>query len=66
MYTVTFNIDKCQACGDCVESCPIQILEMVEEDGKKFATFSDDPDECTGCLACEESCPEEAITLIEI
>jgi ferredoxin len=66
MYTVKIDIDKCQGCGDCVDSCPIQILEIAEENGKKFVTFSDDPDECVGCYACEESCPEEAITMVTL
>ena len=65
MYIVTIDIEKCQACGDCVENCAVQALAVVEENGKKFAMYSGDPDDCLGCLSCEEVCEEGAVTVTE-
>jgi NAD-dependent dihydropyrimidine dehydrogenase PreA subunit len=66
MYIVTVDIDKCEACGDCVDNCPSEAIAIVEEDGKKYAMYTGDPDECIGCLSCEASCEEGAITVIEM
>lgn len=64
MYSVNVDLDKCHGCGDCVDSCPIQILAIVEDNGHKFVAFAADPEGCLGCYACEESCSEEAITMV--
>lgn len=66
MYIITIDIEKCQACGDCIETCPNEIFALVEEDGKKYAMVSGDPDECIGCLSCEAACEEGAITITEM
>jgi 2-oxoglutarate ferredoxin oxidoreductase subunit delta len=66
MYIVTIDIDKCKACGDCVETCPVQGLVLQEEDGQKYAVFTLSPDECIGCLSCQEGCPESAVTVQEL
>lgn len=65
MYIVTVDIEKCQACADCVDNCAVGALSIVEDDGKKYAMFTTDPSECIGCLSCEASCPEGAITVTE-
>jgi NAD-dependent dihydropyrimidine dehydrogenase PreA subunit len=66
MYIVNIDTDKCEGCGDCVEVCPVELLELVEEDGKKYDSFIGDANDCIGCMACEEECPDGAITVTEM
>ena len=60
MWNVEIDQDKCTGCGECVDACPAQVLELVDE--KSEAT---DIDECLGCETCVETCPEGAITVSE-
>ncbi|MBU2516806.1 MAG: electron transfer flavoprotein subunit alpha [Proteobacteria bacterium] len=54
-------IDKelCTGCGQCLDSCPFEALELEGE-------FAQVNDSCTLCGACAEACPEEAITVPEV
>jgi len=60
MYQLTIDKEKCNGCGECVDICPAEVLEM--KDGKSEAV---NIDECLGCESCVETCPESAITLTE-
>jgi ferredoxin len=53
------DIEKCDACEDCIEECPTEAITLV--DGKAVV----DPDECTDCEACVDVCPNEAISMID-
>ncbi len=66
MYVVTVDIEKCEACGDCVDNCPDGMMVMTEENGKQYAMFKGDPDDCIGCLSCEASCEQGAVTVTEL
>ena len=66
MYIVTIDIEKCEGCGDCVDTCPTEAIAMVEENGKKYAVYSGEPDDCLGCYSCEEVCEEGAVTITEM
>lgn len=61
MYQITIDQEKCTGCGECVDICPAEVLEM--KDGKSDVA---NIDECLGCESCVETCPESAITLSEI
>lgn len=61
MYTVEIDEEKCNGCGECVESCPAEIFEL--KDGKAIVTGG--PDDCLGCETCTAVCPTGAITLKE-
>ena len=49
--------EKCEGCGDCVEACPSEAIEIVE--GKALIK----EDDCADCGACVDECPTEAITM---
>jgi ferredoxin len=48
---------KCTGCGECVESCPLDAIEM--QDDKAVV----DEDVCGDCGACVDVCPSEAISV---
>ncbi|MCD6471979.1 4Fe-4S binding protein [Candidatus Aerophobetes bacterium] len=50
----------CTGCEICVDECPNNCLELVDD----VATLVR-PDDCDECGICVESCPSEAITLEE-
>ncbi|HBV96236.1 MAG: ferredoxin [Peptococcaceae bacterium BICA1-7] len=60
MYLVQVDRDKCEGCGECADTCPASVLEMV--DGKAEVT---NPDECLGCESCVSVCPSGAVTVQE-
>lgn len=56
--TVTISVDyeKCVGHGDCADSCPSEVYEIV--DGKAVPERIGD---CIECCTCVEVCPEKAI-----
>ena len=60
-FNVTVDEEKCVGCEECVDVCPVEVFEMVDEKSKPV-----DVDECLGCESCVEVCEEEAITVEEI
>lgn len=59
MFVVTIDPDACSGCGECTQSCPAQILELVE--GKATVVGED----CLGCQSCSGLCQAEAIKVDE-
>lgn len=49
--------EKCEGCGDCVEACPSEAIEIVNEKAKIKV------EDCVDCEACVDECPTEAITM---
>ncbi|MFO7991801.1 MAG: CoB--CoM heterodisulfide reductase iron-sulfur subunit A family protein [Thermoplasmata archaeon] len=69
--------DVCTGCGDCEESCPVEVPnEFDEELSSRKAiyveypqsvplTYTIDYENCVGCGACERVCDAEAINFLE-
>ena len=49
--------EKCTGCEACVETCPLDAIEVKEG----LAVI--DPETCGDCGACVNACPSEAISL---
>jgi NAD-dependent dihydropyrimidine dehydrogenase PreA subunit len=54
--TIEIDEDKCTGCGECANTCPSEVFEIVNE--KSTCPKIDD---CTECCVCVETCPEKAI-----
>ncbi len=65
MYTITIDVEKCQACEECVNNCPIESFEMITLDGRQVASYKGSGDDCIGCMSCESVCEEGAISVQE-
>lgn len=63
MYMITINGDKCEGCGECVDSCAQELLAL-DDDGK--AEVVGDLTECLGCESCVELCEHQAVSLQEL
>ena len=51
--------EECTACGDCVEVCPVEAIEVVDE-------MAQVDDNCTLCGLCVDACAYDAIDLPEM
>ena len=63
VYIIKIDETKCTGDGQCVDICPVKVLEL-QESSKKMATVVN-PDECLGCMACVNTCDQAAITVTE-
>ena len=52
-----FNHDKCVGCGDCVESCPADTIDLIESKAVV------DLDDCIRCFCCQELCSYNAVNI---
>jgi len=59
-FTTTVDPDKCEGCEECVDICPMEVLEMQDE--KSVVVNAED---CEGCESCVEVCESGAITVTE-
>ena len=58
MADITIDMEKCDNCGDCSDTCPMEVL--ILKDGK---ITINDPEECSYCETCVDLCPNECITI---
>jgi NAD-dependent dihydropyrimidine dehydrogenase PreA subunit len=61
MFKPHIDEELCIGCGECVDICPNEVLELENEKAVVI-----DEDECVGCESCIEVCEQEAITVEEI
>ncbi len=53
---IKVDYDLCQGSGECIEVCPTEVYELVDE-----KATAPNIDECIECCACVEACPYDAI-----
>lgn len=51
------DLESCSGCGECVEACPLEAIEIQDEKAVV------DEETCGDCGACADVCPNEAITV---
>ena len=66
MYIITIDVSLCEGDGDCVDTCPAEVLALVDTPDGKKAQVVGDMEECLGCESCVTVCPHGAITLTEM
>ncbi len=59
-WFITIDKVKCTACGECVESCPGDVFEIIDACSHPVRL-----DDCHGCHTCEEVCEVDAVTVKE-
>lgn len=59
MFFITIRSEACDGCGKCAESCPSQIIGLVNG----VAQITGDPSECLGCESCVIICEKKLIKL---
>jgi len=56
-YIAEINEEDCVGCGVCVEKCPMETIDLVDD----IAIIN--TEKCIGCGACVHQCPSDAIEL---
>ena len=59
MAITGINMELCNGCAVCLDSCPCDVLRM-NESGRAFIAYADD---CQTCYLCQSDCPRGAITV---
>ena len=57
---IKIDEEKCTGCGECVQVCPVQLLQLKMV-GKERKTSAPDQSFCCKCHMCEFHCGYEAI-----
>jgi len=61
---ISLDTRRCNACWDCVATCPNGVLDKVKVLFHKHARV-DRADRCDGCGTCVSICPNQAISFIQ-
>ncbi len=59
-YIARTDDDMCTGCGTCAEACPINAIEMEDDDNPKVLESM-----CIGCGVCALSCETESLKLVK-
>lgn len=66
MPRITFDVDRCNGCGLCVNACPRQLLRIdrsrINRKGYHPAQITSQ-ERCTACACCAIMCPGCVITV---
>ena len=61
--SVQIVVERCKACGFCVEFCPTKVLALSSAFNAKgyHPPYMANPEKCSGCDLCGMYCPDFAI-----
>jgi NAD-dependent dihydropyrimidine dehydrogenase PreA subunit len=54
--------ESCDGCGNCADSCPMDVLRMDRDKNKAVIRYQDD---CMSCFVCEEECPNSGTIYVD-
>ncbi len=54
------SIHGCIGCGECVQSCPCDVIRLDPSSGKAVIAY---PEDCQICHLCRLYCPVDAIEM---
>ena len=60
-FLPTLNSDTCIGCGKCEKACQVEVIKMVEENGKRLPLI--DKNICLGCGLCVRTCKNKSLVL---
>lgn len=60
-YEVVVDPEKCEGCEECIEVCPVDVYELIDDKSVPV-----NAEECLGCESCVEVCEHDAITVTEV
>ena len=58
---LTWDEEKCTACGNCLTHCPTKALHVADDESRQVKF---DADLCIDCLSCIKNCPFGACSSI--
>lgn len=64
MVEIQLAIERCNGCGLCEAFCPVNVFEMIKEDGRVYPSPVRSED-CWGCDTCVGQCPTGALRIVE-
>jgi NAD-dependent dihydropyrimidine dehydrogenase PreA subunit len=60
MAVENIDLERCNGCGICVRSCPMDVFRLDREGKKAVIRY---PEDCMLCGWCLMDCPEDAVTV---
>ncbi len=64
MPEIELDATRCNGCGLCVDFCPVDVFDLVREDGR-FVPQAIRVERCWGCDTCVGQCPCGALRVVE-